>query len=704
MGLLWGPFKRILRGIDMYNATLYRGTKFNTINTPASKSVLDAVVDTVSVPALDIYQARQLSSFVVRATREQLENVDYLYLANDSDVTDFAYYTVSGFAMTSKDTAVLSVNLDPGMTAGGLINMDFLDGIVERHHVPKDADKFGAFDEHDPYISPAQPLLVDLFEPDFTGPQGETNPHIRDEVTILETTVNLYKMYTQGQSALAKLKAIDWESQDNNVVTVPTVEAGQEKSYLSMHWGSASSQKYRSSALPNATFYAPDWHTFWSDQLPDPSYDYDSSDWLSEAITYIRSLGLEDAIIAQYSIPYYMIMPTEISPLSGNKGPNPSDRPEQKMVGVISELSGNCVNDEVDLPFERNYTHVVQNNRLFYGENCQYHIVSIASGNEAQFLPEEIRYNNQNKPFIRMVVDPRPKGAPYFRFTYFRGDGDGSSVDINNMFFRNAVRGLGWQNVPLRYEGGSASLLNQYKYESQVEMGLFNASNTIFQKSVESQRMGIGSLLNALGSLGSAASNMAGSANAIGDSIRFSSEGSLGMQYGIAPTIGANISSPIGSLVNAAYSIFNGGANNIQNYVDIQKEAPAWNLERNTELANLLIANQVVAPSIQFPISEGIRDFIGNTCLVYRTYYTEADVTRLDKILNMYGYRHTVPMDKSLLTNRSKFNYIKAAGVSVSNSNIPKWLRDAVGAQLSAGIRIWHVLPDENAYTDGTNI
>ena len=71
----------------------------------------------------------------------------------------------------------------------------------------------------------------------------------------------------------------------------------------------------------------------------------------------------------------------------------------------------------------------------------------------------------------------------------------------------------------------------------------------------------------------------------------------------------------------------------------------------------------------------------------------------------MYGYQDTNVLagHEEYMTNRRKFNYLKASGVSVAG-NKPKWLRDGVAMQLSVGTRIWHVKPDASAYTDGSNV
>ena len=67
----------------------------------------------------------------------------------------------------------------------------------------------------------------------------------------------------------------------------------------------------------------------------------------------------------------------------------------------------------------------------------------------------------------------------------------------------------------------------------------------------------------------------------------------------------------------------------------------------------------------------------------------------------MYGYRYTKFVEASDFSTRAKFNYVQASGVSVTG--LPKWFADGVAEQLMGGVRVWHVLPDVSAYTDGSN-
>ena len=275
-----------------------------------------------------------------------------------------------------------------------------------------------------------------------------------------------------------------------------------------------------------------------------------------------------------------------------------------------------------------------------------------------------------------MRVDPRPNGCPYFRCDVYRGD---SSED---MFFTNAVKGLNWQNVPLVFQGASGSLLNQYKYNAQRAITHESQNYSYQQAQIEAAqrefRTTVGQYEDVFGGIA-----------------------------GLIPgndSVMPNVAAPISGLYNGAMRTINNNFARSQYNLSKAHMENSYTIQKNAELQSLLIGNQVVAPSFNFPISEGIRDYVGNTCIVYRTYYSNNDIRRLDKILNMYGYRHTVPITSALLTNRSKFNYIQAKGVSIKNTTIPKWLRDGVATQFATGTRIWHQLPDLNAYTDGTNI
>ena len=631
----------------MYNATLFINTGFNAVNIPDNPSLL-AQATSVTVPALDIYQARELSSFVVKASYANIKNADYLYLSNPNDAADFAYYSIQNITMTSMDTAVLSVTMDYILTAGGstgVSSLSFTDGICERHHVAL-PETFGQYKEEDPYMMPSETMRIETDTPNLKVDGAVTLPD--GDVTLLESTVDLYAMKTP-----ADLEGIDFFN-SQNVCTVPKAKSvGQYRTRAIMKKPGTDYE----TALPNVAFYMVDpgpWQ-------PSPQ-DVGDVSWIPNALAYVRSLGIESCILAQYNVPYFMIN-------------NSTPVGDGDVHHYVSAIKGSNRQVAVNLPFERTYGSTIRNKRLFYGENVKYTITSIASGNSASFLPEEIYSSGASAPTIEMRVDPRPKGCPYFRFNIYRGVTTDDHNGDPDSFFTNAVKGLEWQNAPLVYEGASGSLINQYNFKAKQFM---NIENKIYEQS------------------------MAESGNRQrNDSAIFDIAGKAGkaVEYGLNQKYGFAANELLG-MMNEANNL---GYTNAQYALTQSHIQNSFDIARNTELGSLLIQNNCVAPSMNFPISEAIRDYVGNTCLVYRTYYTDTDAARIDKILTMYGYKHTVPIENSFLTNRSKFNYIQARGVSINNMNIPKWLRDGVSVQFAAGVRIWHVLPDPSIYTNGTN-
>ena len=115
---------------------------------------------------------------------------------------------------------------------------------------------------------------------------------------------------------------------------------------------------------------------------------------------------------------------------------------------------------------------------------------------------------------------------------------------------------------------------------------------------------------------------------------------------------------------------------------------------------NFGYSQNVVVPQVMFPFqTETLRDILKNGFITFRYRPSDTDLSRQDKLLTMYGYKHTDIFKKSYLTNRTKFNYIKVYNLSIKTA-IPQWLKEGCLSQLEGGVRIWHVKPDEQYYDD----
>lgn len=372
----------------------------------------------------------------------------------------------------------------------------------------------------------------------------------------------------------------------------------------------------------------------------------------------VRELGLDTGtILSSFAIPSYLI---NIIKASGNNS-------------RIESITGQQFhNDLTGLPFE--YANV-RNKRVLYGSTSAYMIFSTASGQSMSFKPEDLYTAGATAPTIYCDVDARAKGHPIYRFRYFKG------IDvIKNNFFQNAVYGMEWAEAPLVYTGQSGSALTELRYNTSREMAQQFYENN--RKSISAEQ-----LLDHAQVWG----------NMVGDML------GKGLGNGAASYPGL-------AIANAAQAGFQHLGDAIaltgrDTMRDFQKArlADEYNLNAQKEFQELKIATTIQAPDIHFPRSETMRDFLGNGLYVIQYRIQASDLRKLDKILDMYGYKDTKPIEASDFTNRSKFNFVKANNITIGG-NHPKWLREAAAAQLGAGVRVWHQLPDVAAYTDGSNV
>ena len=292
------------------------------------------------------------------------------------------------------------------------------------------------------------------------------------------------------------------------------------------------------------------------------------------------------------------------------------------------------------------YKSGIKNNRCFYGEYTPFGIISCA-GEKQEFTGAEI-YDGQSAPSLRIIGDPHTDGKPYFRFKTLRGD------DSLAGFFNNAVAGMQYKNVPMVYQGKSGSTIDAFaqsqkneQIKNQYDRDMRNVYGNLYGSAVEA---GIGA-----GSL------------------------AMGNAYGAG-----SLASGLSGIINATQT----GLETIKKYEQ----------DKKLELEKYLVSQNTYVPTVQFPFnSELMRDVNNNGCLCYQYRYTDFDIARIDKILTMYGYKVTKSIEATDFTNRQKFNYVEA---SISVGKLPKWHADGISAQISNGVRIWHVLPDNSHYSD----
>lgn len=606
----------------MYTVTFYKNTGLNAVNTCDNLASLTSFSDTPVVSSnCDIISCRNLSSFRVALSPSTLENADYCYVTGDNDS---AVFSIQGIVPTSSDVCEVYVTIDYWLTAGGISSADVLDGITERHHVPKSSDAIGAYVEDDPWIAPSKPLeIVDagtIFDYTLDG----------NALALIESTLDLKAMGDPTNPLLADVYS---DTNTGETVAVPkTIPLDRTNTVVRLYNPPAGGIK---SSLTPVTAY------------------YDASvQQIQNGFSRCRELGVEGCILNSWLIPIdaYTNADTTITN------------------GWVSRLAGKMNSQSLSsLPYE--YASAF-NKRVYTGKYNKYVLQAIASGNIAEFNPEDIMHGTDNYPTLYSTADPRPDGKPYFRFEYYKN---------SNYFWSNCVPGLEWENAPLVYYQKEGKIIDRTIFNSEranvAELNGWGIAN-----------QGFGLAMNAgQAAFDIASAGMGVEKAAMGNGQSASIMGYRQAQQGLASSIYDGASGLLGGIANMVVG---------------QQE---YNIARENELRRFNIAMNVVEPLIQYPRENSLRDFLGNGCRAYRLRYSAFDVTKVDKILTAYGYKDTAMLEPSFFTNRAKFNYVMAHGVSFKKTDIPRWIRDGMAAQIEAGMRIWHVKPYAAAYTDNSN-
>lgn len=365
---------------------------------------------------------------------------------------------------------------------------------------------------------------------------------------------------------------------------------------------------------------------------------------VQEGLARVRDLGIENgSIISQY------IVPSEYASA-------PSYDPNEP--GMITTLHGKeDTKSNLSADFNFEYGTGIHNKRVYAGICNKYGLLAIGSGNSIEFNPEDIK--DGTKPSVSVISDPRPNGKPYFRYTKYKND--------TTNFFMNCIAGLNWQNIPLLYTDKSGSEIDVIRFNTEQSIKNQNMEVQVGQKALEMANPFANKQMSILKSLGNNISELVG--------------------FGVATVGGLTGTMGTGEMAMGS------------DIYDIERKRQNAAAQ---ELQEFNINQNIIAPQLMFPRSEGLRDFLGNGCYAYRYYLETSDLTKFDKILTMYGYRITEPLTKDMFNVRSKFNYIKAKGVSIGGS-LPKWLREGMAQELAIGKRFWKVAPDKTIYTNGGN-
>lgn len=397
---------------------------------------------------------------------------------------------------------------------------------------------------------------------------------------------------------------------------------------------------------------------------------------IREGIEACRALGIESAVVNTAKIPLALVTgntQTEevayassvlaLNMTTGSGGAlrnikgNNFDASLDESWEYYDNLEGTFVESNTGLLFE--YDNSVKNKRVLYGNINKVGILTTA-GNRLEANPEDLTGGGNTTIKLKSVGDPHTNGAPYHRFLYMNGNAS------NQAFWLNAVKGLPWKQIPLMYSTKSGSALDRINFENSRAM-----------QDLSYKYSNAGMLADVAGKSGMNPELLAMAGGAIGGGIAGAFAG------------GGN---PISSILG-------GGVGAYKGIMAYRGASESYQLAKQQEQQQFGISQNVVAPQISVDYDgEAYRDFYGECVIVYRYRPKPTDLARMDKILTMYGYRVNVPAPEAPLHNRDYFNYIQAS-ITVGG-NLPKWMADGVALQVSNGVRLWHVKPNNSHYAD----
>lgn len=695
--------------------TAYIDTGFSGINVPDSPAILE---NGALKKQLNVINCLPLSGQVNVSIRvkdyPELHATDYIKMEFSGDNTTY-WAKVNGYAYLSSDTVEISLTMDYWLTLGGINNVSSISGITQRVHVAKSDDSLFAYNEPDEMINPAKALktvsdefnmgdINSSYDPDDTpdDPLGENV-----SVTVVMSTLDLYAIgrlyqvdddgtkyntddngdkFETAKVLESEYQYLDPDTQqmvtENKTVTIPKLYTIGEIKYTDFKttWGLTNDDASLADSKPYGQIqvWVPkptdnDWTAGEVVDLALPKVGYfDASDpWVQKGIAIVHDCGVEDCLLDQYRVPAEYIL-QNYGRYCGRAilyGAHAND-------GILTTSSA--------LDYEYG-TYQARNKKVYTGGCNAYSIYAKASSEMQTFNPEVIFANSgDTSPLVRMSVDLRHEGGAMLSPLMINGD--------VKRWYMNFVKEMQFQSAPLKFDGMSGKTIS----EGLMYMGL-NTKNANFNQQYPidgltqkeaimnefGEGIGLGSMVGGGGSLLGGGIGTAGGLIVGGylDSALYSKD----------PT---DRWDPFG-----VYEKFGGRGIQMNNQTSSLRKQ-TYNAMVNEEKIGMDLRNTYVAPQIRFQQSQTIRELIGNGFIIFKYQMSDEDLERCDKLLTMYGYRHSKSLEMTDLTNRPAFNYIEAGEVHITTSvAVPKWVREGAEDQL-IGVRLWHKMFDVDEYED----
>lgn len=698
----------------MYYVRLFVNTGYDLVNIPYDPASL-ADESYYDVPAIDFNDFQYLSEVRVkfsvatptvsdpdRVNSRVISDIDYVAISPNADFNmdrlnpSYAtFYSVIHIEQEGVDVLKLSLAKDYITSSGGLKNLTFLNGVITRlsvqDNVPANIDDFS----EDDMLGVIRPLQVE-----YSTVAGDGAA----KTTLVESTVDLdgsigYESITDGTitDLIARMDGAGTTTYQMGSIQLSNVSGSQ--CYF----------------VGNAV--------------------------VMRGLTNARSLGIESAILSQFVLPGAMHDPDADIVIS--EQPNAA--------GAIQTITARNF-DDIDsgfrfFPTNIDFTHTYYH--IFFGEKCKVGMIG-ASGEKAEFRPEDIIFTPQgtipadNTIRIKKRIDPRPQGRPYFRFKYIHGDKTVGTIFDGIKDFMMCVKGAEWKKVPLRFTTVSGAAVASMNFKNS--MGIKNLQWEAGDISRTYAREQLRNTYNITTDPFYLSAQVAsGGVPSVGAFPQGEWNPNLQMHMGASNAQIAQYGLQAGlTAIQAGAASMTTGMNQILNQVNLSSQMTAaaedqkyYNriqlAEIEAEKARFGVTSQLTVPTVMFTDDVDIfRDVTKNGCVVYRYLPSPQDIERLTKIIKMFGAKRNILFKGNGVDivgdkvsgginriNGRYFTYLQMQGAEISEagvwldannnvrSSIPKYEREGIAAQLSAGVRIWkNATPRnyENNYTDYLNL
>lgn len=582
-----------------YNTGLTVGNCLDNI------SQLDALgFSSHSFPNIAIKQDRGRISIRINTDYSTIKDADYV------KINDIGYW-VTGITMLNDNVAEVGLQQDY-VTTAGISNLEIISGWCTRKCVTDDTKYTNTLDEP---FSPTSPLKID-FGNEIKGSGSSDVPQ-----TIIVSSIDLANL------PLTAKAYVDAASDKVLVPDLNVVPNGSLNTLYTSHVCGASNAK--STRLPATQAYS------------------GANQTILDALSQIRSLGVESCIVACYTVSANWVAVTE----SSNKITNMEDYCQYVASG-LTQIPG-----------------TFKNNKVYSGQFNKIVHYSLATGDSSEDRIEDIVEYNGSVPsdniFWFVAADPRYDGNPVCMPKTVHGS------DNNKLL--SCVNGAKWQSIPITYQGASG-----YGF-----MG--NALQTNIDK-MDTQRMY--ALLGGLSGI-MMGSKSPGAFQGSGDFMYNADQGNgLGSFVRDNSNMGfAGNANPVGMSGKLLGGIAAMGAYNANIMYSKQALFNTYN-------------QAMAAVETKFPRIPSFQDYVGNTFFEMRYRLSDNDMVRFDNFLTQFGYAVDEVFDTSCFSGRTHFNYVQGRDMALKKSGVPQYILEGMAKSIESGVRIWHTAPAHSKLLD----